>query len=368
MEIEGILKETIDRGGSDLHLKAGQPPCMRIDGRLVKQDVPPASPDDLIDIANQLLSFEQKALLEKEKEVDFGFSIPDVARFRANFYFQRGSLAMSYRTVSLDPPTIAELNLPAKVAEICSSRRGLILATGTTGSGKTSTLASMINHINENEKRNIISIEDPIEFVHHDKESIISQREVGTDTETFASGLRYVLRQDPDVILIGEIRDRETMSIALMAADTGHLVLSTLHTVDAAETVSRVISFFPPHEAKEVRLLFGSCLRAVLSLRLIPRSDEAGRVPAVEILLATDTVKDCIIDPDKTSLIRSTIESGARQYGMQTFDQSLLELYNTGKVSLEEALKHCTNPVEFELRAQGIEGSGEKAWGGEVRG
>jgi twitching motility protein PilT len=363
MEIESILKKTIDLAGSDLHLKAGQCPYVRINGELKKLDEAAVTPEDLIDAANQLLSFEQKATLEKEKEVDFGFSIPDVARFRANFYFQRGTLAMSFRSVALAPPSIDELNLPGKTKEICSSQRGLILATGTTGSGKTSTLASMVNHINEHEKRNIISIEDPIEYVHSDRNSIISQREVGTDTESFASGLKYVLRQDPDVILIGEIRDRETMAIALMAADTGHLVMSTLHTVDAAETVNRVISFFPPHEAKEVRLLLSSCLRAVLSLRLIPRCDIDGRVPAVEILLATDTIRECIGDPDKTYQIRSTIEAGARQYGMQTFDQSLMGLFKAGSISLEEALKHCTNPVEFELRAQGIEGSTEKAWG-----
>jgi len=363
MEIESILRKTVERCGSDLHLKAGQSPFLRIDGTLQKLEEPALAGEELAQAANQLLSFEQKAVLERDKEIDFGFSIPGLARFRANFYFERGALAMTFRTVPLKPPTIAELNLPAKVEEVCSSTRGLVLVTGTTGSGKSSTLASMIDHINEHESRNMILIEDPIEFVHEDKKSIISQREVGTDTESFASGLKHVLRQDPDVILIGEIRDRDTMATALMAADTGHLVMSTLHTVDAAETVNRVISFFEPHESKEVRLLFGGCLRAVLSQRLIPRVDSEGRVPAVEVMLATDTIKECIVDPDKTSRIRPTIETGARQYGMQTFDQSLMELYNKKLISLEEALKHCTNPVEFELRAQGIEGSAGKLWG-----
>ncbi|MBM3318192.1 MAG: PilT/PilU family type 4a pilus ATPase, partial [Candidatus Eisenbacteria bacterium] len=285
-----------------------------------------------------------------------------VARFRANFYLQRGTIAGALRSIPLGVPRLEELNLPVAVADLVGKPRGLILVTGTVGSGKSTTLAAMIHHINRTTGRNIITVEDPIEFLHWNIQSIISQREVGQDTVSYLAALRCILRQDPDVILIGEIRDRETMSVALMAADTGHLVLSTLHTTDAAQTINRIISFYPPHQHEEVRYLLAGSLQAVVSMRLIPRADAPGRVPAVELMVNTETIRECLRDRDQTPRIRDVIAEGVNQYGMQTFDQSLMDLYRRGLIGLDEALKHATTPTEFELRLKGIEATSDQTW------
>ena len=267
---------------------------------------------------------------------------------------QRGTVSIVFRIVSMDILDIQELMLPVVLKKIALEPRGLILVTGTTGSGKSTTLASMVDYINLNKTRNIITIEDPIEFLHRDKKSIISQREIGHDTESFSKALRAALRQDPDVILVGEMRDFETIQTALTAAETGHLVLSTLHTSDAVETINRIITVFPPYQHKQVRIQLASVLRAIISMRLVPRADEQGRVPAIEVLLATQTIKSCIEDPDKTKLIPDYIAEGFSQYGMQTFDQSFLNLYKSGIISYEDALSRATNPDDFALKVKGI--------------
>jgi twitching motility protein PilT len=294
--------------------------------------------------------------------VDFAFGVPGLARFRANFYRQRGSTAMVFRLIPFDPPKVEELNLPPIISELALKPRGLVLVTGTVGSGKSTTLAAMVRTINESVRRNVITVEDPIEFLHRDNKSIISQREVGSDTESFGEALRHILRQDPDVILVGEIRDQPTMSIALTAANTGHLVFSTLHTVDAAQAVNRTISFFPPHQHQEIRFLLGSCLQAIVSLRLVPRADEVGRVPAVEVMIATETVREYLVDAAKTDMIKSVIEESTSEYGMQSFDQSLLAWYNKGVITLEEALHYASSPTALQIKAKGIETGSDIAW------
>jgi twitching motility protein PilT len=294
--------------------------------------------------------------------VDFAFGVTGLARFRSNFYQQRGTFAFVFRQVPATVPAFEELNLPPVIEELTAKPRGLILVCGTVGSGKSTTLAAMIDSLNRREARNVITIEDPVEFLFRDKKCTISQREVGLDTATFAEGLKHILRQDPDVILIGEIRDPDTMRTALMAADTGHLVLSTLHTVDAPQTVNRIISFFPPHEHEEVRFMLASTLQAVVALRLIPRSDQAGRLPAAEVMIVTATIREYLMDPDKTSLIKSVIAEGVSQYGMQTFDQSIMKFFTEQRISLENALRFCSNPTEFELRVKGIHATSDESW------
>jgi twitching motility protein PilT len=285
-----------------------------------------------------------------------------MGRFRVNFYRQRGSTGIAFRLVRSDIPSFEELNLPLVLKKLSDNKRGLIILTGTTGSGKSTTLATMLDHINQTRAENILTIEDPIEYVFRDKKSIVSQREVGGDTASFVSALRQAFRQDPDVILIGEIRDVETMSIALTAADTGHLVLTTLHTLNAVETISRIISFYPPHQHQQIRLLLSATLQAVICQRLMPRSDGPGRVPGVEVLVSTASVREYISDPTKTILIPELIESGAIQYGMQSFDQSIMNLFKNGIISYEEAMSQATNPDDFDLRLKGITGASERGW------
>jgi twitching motility protein PilT len=347
---------------SDLHIKAGTAPTIRIDGRLFPLDEPQPSSQDLDTIVEQILTPKQRQQFEEVNEIDFAFSIPGLARFRANFYRQRGTVAMAFRQVPFGVPSLEELNLPLFLVEFILRPRGLILVTGTVGQGKSTTLASMVNHVNNHEARNIITVEDPVEFLHRDNLSRISQREVGLDTASFHDGLKHILRQDPDIILIGEIRDLETMKVAIMAADTGHLVLSTLHTPDAAQTINRIISFFPLNEHEEVRFLLSANLTAVVSLRLIPHKSGQGRVPATEILVNTPTVAEYILDASKTSMIHKAIQDGTAQYGMLTFDQALMRLYREDKITYEEALKNCTNPAEFDLRARGIQSASDLTW------
>jgi len=362
MNIKKILEEMVAQGASDLHLKAGLPPVVRIDGKLRHLNFERPTPKDMEEIANQILTPAQKEKFKRTREVDFAFGVAGLARFRANFYVQRGSIAMVFRHVPVEIKSIDELGLPPILKELALKPRGLIFVTGTVGSGKSTTLAAMVNEINKTANKNIITIEDPIEFLHHDEKSIINQREIGSDTSSFHEALRHILRQDPDVILIGEIRDALTMEIALMAADTGHLVLSTLHTIDATQTINRVISFFPPHQHQEIRYLLSSTLQAVVAQRLIPIKDGKGRVPAVEVMIVTSTIRDYIIDPEKTSLIQQAIKEGVSTHGMQSFDQSLMKLYTEGLISIEEALKNSSNPHEFSLRLKGVQASSDNTW------
>ncbi len=362
MNIKKVLEEMIAQGASDLHLKAGLPPVVRIDGKLRHLNFERPTPKDMEDIANQILTPAQKEKFRRTREVDFAFGVSGLARFRANFYVQRGSIAMVFRHVPVEIKSIDELRLPPILKDLALKPRGLIFVTGTVGSGKSTTLAAMVNEINKTSNKNIITIEDPIEFLHHDEKSIINQREIGSDTSSFHEALRHILRQDPDVILIGEIRDSLTMEIALMAADTGHLVLSTLHTIDATQTINRVISFFPPHQHQEIRYLLSATLQAVVAQRLIPVKEGKGRVPAVEVMIVTSTIKDYIIDPEKTSLIQQAIKEGVSSHGMQSFDQSLMKLYTDGLISMEEALKNSSNPHEFSLRLKGIQAASDNTW------
>ena len=362
MHIKKILEEMINQGGSDLHLKAGLPPVVRVDGKLQHLSLERPSPKDLEEIASQILTPSQKDRFTKTREVDFAFGVSGLARFRANFYVQRGSIAMVFRHVPVDIKSVDELGLPGVLKELALKPRGLIFVTGTVGSGKSTTLTAMVNEINKTTNKNIITIEDPIEFLHHDEKSIINQREIGSDTSSFHEALRHILRQDPDVILIGEIRDALTMEIALMAADTGHLVFSTLHTVDATQTINRVISFFPPHQHQEIRYLLGATLVAVVAQRLIPIKEGKGRTPAVEVMVVTSSIREYIIDPEKTPLITQAIREGVSSHGMQSFDQSLMKLLSDGKVTMEEALKNSSNPHEFSLRLKGIQATSDKTW------
>jgi twitching motility protein PilT len=359
-----ILQEMVRRNASDLHLKVGRPPTIRVDGELEPLDQAPLKPEDLKTLAEQLMTARQVKQFAEEKECDFAIGVPGIGRFRVNVYQQRGSLCYAMRAIPYQARSIAELNLPPVLEEIALKPRGLVLVTGVTGSGKSTALAAMVQHINEGRRANVISIEDPIEFLHRDINCHINQREIGTDTATFGQALRRVLRQDPDVILIGEIRDLETLDTALKAADTGHLVFSTLHTMDATQTINRVLSFYPPHQQGEVRFSLASALQAVISLRLVPRSDRAGRVPAVEVLINTAAVRDNIRDMEKTLNIPELIKEGTVQYGMQSFDQSLMQLYSRGVISYESAVFYATSPAEFALRVQGVAGTSDTSWSG----
>jgi twitching motility protein PilT len=359
-----VLQEMVRRNGSDLHLKVGRPPTIRVDGELEALDHAPLRPEDLKTLAEQLMTARQVKQFAEEKECDFAIGVPGIGRFRVNVYQQRGSLCYAMRAIPYQARTIPELNLPSVLEEIAMKPRGLVLVTGVTGSGKSTALAAMIQHINEGRRANVITIEDPIEFLHRDINCHINQREVGTDTATFGQALRRVLRQDPDVILIGEIRDLETLDTALKAADTGHLVFSTLHTTDATQTINRVLSFYPPHQQGEVRFSLASALQAVISLRLVPRADRAGRIPAVEVLINTAAVRDNVRDMEKTLNIPDLIKEGAVQYGMQSFDQSLMQLYSSGKISYESAVFYATSPAEFALRVQGVAGTSDTSWSG----
>src|SRR4051794_9588385 len=361
---KAVLQELIQRNASDLHLKVGRPPTLRVNGDLEPLGRPPMRPEDLKALAEQLMTPRQVKQFAEEKECDFAIGVPGIGRFRVNVYQQRGSLCYAMRAIPYQARTIAELNLPPVLEEIAMKPRGLVLVTGITGSGKSTALAGMIQHVNEHRRANIITIEDPIEFLHRDINCHINQREVGTDTANFGQALRRVLRQDPDVVLIGEIRDIETLDTALKAADTGHLVFSTLHTTDATQTINRVLSFYPPHQQAEVRFSLATALQAVVSLRLVPRKDKPGRVPAAEILINTAAVRDQIRDMTKSLSIPDLIREGTTQYGMQSFDQSLMAWYSKGVISYEHAVFYATNPSEFALRVQGVAGASDTSWDG----
>lgn len=362
MTLKQMLEEMLSAKASDLHIRIGVKPALRVDGVLRTIADEPTMPQNMEEVMNQILTEEQKKRFLQRNELDLALSVSKMGRFRINFYKQRGTVGVAIRAVNTVIPSFEELNLPTVLKKLADNRRGMIILTGTTGSGKSTTLAAMIDHINSTRSENILTIEDPIEYMHRNKKSIVAQREVGGDTESFVTALRHAFRQDPDVILIGEIRDLETMSIALTAADTGHLVLSTLHTLNAVETINRIISFFPPHQHQQIRLLLSATLKAIVCQRLLPRCDAPGRVPAVEVLVNTGLVKEYVIDPSKTPLILELIESGAIQYGMQSFDQCIMDLYKRGMISYEEALAQATNSDDFELRAKGIVGASDRGW------
>jgi twitching motility protein PilT len=359
---KNTIAQMVQRNASDLLLKVGRPPTIRLNGDLQSLEMPPLKPEDLKTLAEQIMTPRQVKEFAEKKEADFAIGVPGVGRFRTNIYQQRGTLAFAFRAIPYEVKTVRELQLPVVLEEIALRPRGLVLITGITGSGKSTALASLINHINQNRRVNVITIEDPIEFLHRDVNSNISQREVGNDTLSFSSALRHVLRQDPDVILVGEIRDMDTLDTALKAADTGHLVFSTLHTTDAAQTINRLLSFYPPHQHQEVRMILSTALQAVVSLRLVPRTDGRGRVPAAEVLINTATVADNIRDIEKALHIPDLIAQGTTSYGMQTFDQSLMKWYKDGAISYESALFYSTNPNEFALRISGVDSSSDRTF------
>ncbi|MEE9173183.1 MAG: type IV pilus twitching motility protein PilT [candidate division NC10 bacterium] len=356
MDLRELLKIAVERKASDLHIKVGSPPVIRIDNRLIPlTEKPRVSQEDALRMVSSVMNEEQRETFKEKHEIDLAYSVQGLGRFRANVFQQRSTIGMVMRVIPMKIDSIEELNLPPVVEKLAMEARGLILVTGATGTGKTSTLATMVEHMNVHRTAHIITIEDPIEYLVRDKKCLVNQREVGTDTVSFAEALRSALRQDPDVILVGEMRDYETISTAILAAETGHLVLSTLHTVDATETINRIISVFPPYQQRQVRLQLASLLKGIISMRLIPRADGRGRVPAVEIMVATATMRECIVDSDRTRKIPDFIAAGHSQYGMQTFDQSLMILYKRGLITFEEALLWASNPDDFALRARGIE-------------
>jgi twitching motility protein PilT len=362
MHVNDLLKIAVQSGASDLHIKVGTYPMMRVRGTLV-----PATEErrleheDVVAMAAAVLPAGHRDRFRDNHEVDLAYSVAGLGRFRCNAFQQRGTIGMIFRVIPMRVATIDDLMLPKVLKKIATEERGLILVTGTTGSGKSTTLASIIDEINATRTAHIMTIEDPIEYLHRDNRSVINQREIGVDTRSFGDALRSALRQDPDVILVGEMRDLETIQTALLAAETGHLVLSTLHTLDATETINRVIAVFPPHQQKQIRVQLASVVKAIISQRLMPKADGKGRVPAVEVLITTAFIRDCILDKEKTHLIHGAIAQGTSQYGMQTFDQSIFSLYEQGLVSYEEALRWATNVDEFKLKVQGIHTTADMA-------
>ena len=350
-----LLRKTVELQASDLHLRVSAPPIVRIADTLQKLEFPPLTEEDIATFISEVLDERQRKLLQERNEYDFAISVEGLGRYRVNCYQRMGTKALALRYVSHVIPKFEDLHLPPILLDLAMHKRGMIIVTGTAGSGKTTTIAAMIEHINTNAPVNIVAIEDPIEFVFTDKKAIIAQREVGLDTESFHTGLKYILRQDPDVIVIGEIRDQETMSVALMAAETGHLVVCTLHTLNAAQTIDRSLSFFPPHENQQVRNLLADTLESIISMRLLPRADAVGLIPAVEVMVCTGLMREYIRDSAKTHLIPSLIEEGSIAYGMQSFDQNIMTLYRDELIEYEVAKNNCSNPADFDLRVRGIQ-------------
>ncbi|RII28496.1 MAG: type IV pili twitching motility protein PilT [Geobacter sp.] len=363
MELNEVLTIAVKARGSDVHIKSGLPPIVRIDGKLRPiPNAPRLSPDMVAEMAHGIMNEKQRKQFEDNYETDLAYGVPGLGRFRVSVYSQRGSVAMVFRSIPFGIPSIDSLNLPPALKKLAMEERGLILVTGTTGSGKSTTLASMVDYINDNKTCNVITVEDPVEYLHKDKKSIVSQREVGFDTASFGNALRSALRQDPDVILVGEMRDLETIETALTASETGHLVMSTLHTLDAAETVNRIISVFPPFQQRQIRMQLSGVIKGVVSQRLVPRADGKGRVPAVEVMIGTARIRECIDDKEKTKQIPEAISQGFVSYGMQTFDQSLMQLYSNKLITYEEALRQSSNPDDFALKVSGISSTSNSSW------
>jgi twitching motility protein PilT len=363
VDLNEILKIALKGGASDIHLKIGLPPMFRLDGALVPlKNGERLTLEGIQAMSAQIMNPVQQQRFEETREVDLAYGIAGLGRFRVNAFQQRGSLGIVFRVIPFGVKTLESLHLPKVISNIAMEQRGLVLVTGTTGSGKSTTLAAMIEHINANRTCHIMTIEDPIEFLIRDRRSIVNQREIGVDTLSFSGALRAALRQDPDVVLVGEMRDFETIETAITAAETGHLVMSTLHTLDATETINRIISVFPPYQQKQIRLQLSSILKAVISQRLVPRADGKGRVPALEVLISTARVRECIADKDRTKELNDAIAKGFTTYGMQTFDQSLMHLVKQNLVTYEEALLHVSNPDDFALRFRGIASTSDGSW------
>jgi twitching motility protein PilT len=363
VDLNGILHEAIVRSASDVHLKVGLQPTIRIHGILYPLDeASPITREDMAAILDVLLDDHHRERFRSRMQVDLAYQTTEATRFRVNVFLQRGEPSVAMRAIPARIRTVEELHLPTIVNKLALENRGLILVTGTTGSGKSTTLAAMVGHINENCSNHIITIEDPIEYTHEDIRSIVSQRELSYDVTSFADGLKAALRQDPDVILVGEMRDLETIETAILAAETGHLVLSTLHTLDATETITRIVSNFPEHQREQIRLILANIIRGILSQRLMPRADGQGMVPAVEVMVSTARIRECIAIKEKTSEVRDAIAVGHSSYGMQTFDQSLMALYRRGLITYEEALAQSSNPDDFALKVRGIASTSDRRW------
>ncbi|MBI5237976.1 MAG: type IV pilus twitching motility protein PilT [Deltaproteobacteria bacterium] len=363
IDLTAVLNVAVKSKASDVHMKAGLPPVLRIHGSLIPiKNHDRLAPDEISKIALRLLNDVQKETFKTNHQIDMAYSVPGLGRFRINIFQQRGAVGIVFRVIPMNIMTFGTLNLPKVLETVSTEMRGLVLVTGVTGSGKSTTLASIIDYVNNHRSAHIVSIEDPIEFLHKDKRCIINQREIGVDARTFSEALRGALRQDPDVIMVGEMRDMETIEIALTAAETGHLVLSTLHTIDAMETVNRIVSVFPPYQQKQIRIQLAGVIKAIVSQRLLPTNDGKARVPAVEVMVTTARIRECIENKDKTKDILDSIYKGYTTYGMQTFDQSLLELLNKGLISYEEALKQASNPADFALKVRGVSSTSDMGW------
>ena len=363
MELLTILREGVARGASDVHLKVFSAPVFRVSGRLLRwEEAGAISREDMAVLCQSLLDDFHLQRLKEHLQVDAGFGHPDLGRFRVNVFYQRGDIQAALRLIPPRVRRIPELLLPPVIERIASENRGLVLVTGTTGSGKSTTLAAMIDHINRTTTKHVITVEDPIEYLHTDENCVITQREIGADCTTFVAGLRGALRQDPDVILIGEMRDLETIETAILAAETGHLVMSTVHTLDATETISRIVSVFPEHARDQARMIVANVLKGAVSQRLVPRADGTGMVPAVEVMVSTGMIKECIRIPERQRELRDVIARGFTTYGMQTFDQSLMQLWKDELITFEEALGQASNAEDFALKARGIDSTSDQRW------
>lgn len=363
MNLNDILGMALKSNTSDIHLKAGLPPVFRIDGNLRPLPKAPRLTAELIQqMCGKIMNERQKLKFEETHEVDLAYGVPGLGRFRVNVFRQRSSVSAVFRAIPYKVSTLDELDLPKVLKKIASEPRGLVLVTGATGTGKSTTLAAMLDYINSHRTAHIVTIEDPIEYLHRDRKCIINQREVGFDTNSFSIALKSSLRQDPDVILVGEMRDLETTETALAAAETGHLVLSTMHTIDAPETITRIVAMFPPHQQRQIRLQISGVIRGIVSQRLIPRAEGKGRVAAVEVMVSTARIRDLIDDRERTIQLKDAIAQGHTTYGMQTFDQSLMKLVKEDIISFEEAVRQSSNPDDFKLKFSGISSTSDSSW------